>query len=108
MSRSRRKTPVFGTATKATERRDKQLWHRRWRARERTAWARTLREGQADHVPVDYREVSDVWTMDKDGHFYWSRARRWKAAQQLAEGGGGDPERQRRLTVRRFLRWMAK
>lgn len=32
MSRSRRKTPMFGYTTATSEAEDKRIWHKRWRA----------------------------------------------------------------------------
>jgi hypothetical protein len=55
MSRSRRKTPIAGYTTFRSEREDKELWHRRWPTRERTAlssaWARIAEEAG---FPADY------------------------------------------------------
>jgi hypothetical protein len=59
--RSRRKTPVVGITTASTEKRGKQLAHRRLRARER----QDLQRGGEENPRL--REVSDPWTMDKDG-----------------------------------------
>ena len=60
MSRSYRKTPITGRTTARSERLAKRMAHRRRRCAERSY----VRD-------VDIREVSDVWTMPKDGHKYW-------------------------------------
>ncbi len=74
MSRSYRKTPITGITTAASEKRDKQLANRRLRRRVKQA----LRgEPEAQVLPLK-REVSDVWTMDKDG-------KRWFDAGRFAE-----------------------
>jgi len=61
VTRSHRKTPVIGILTADTEKRDKQLAHRRLRARER----QDLHRGGEENPRL--REVSDPWNMDKDG-----------------------------------------
>jgi hypothetical protein len=68
MSRSRRKTPIFGMTTAETEKRDKRIANRRLRAHERVAMA-----SGAEIVP-GIRDVSSVWTFDKDGKRYWRGA----------------------------------
>ena len=61
MARSRRHTPVFGITTAVTEKRDKQMAHRRLRVAERL----DLDTGGEGNPRL--REVSDPWLMDKDG-----------------------------------------
>jgi hypothetical protein len=70
MSRSRRKTPIFGNTTATSEAEDKRLWHKRLRAKFRDR----LKAGPDDPIPIDYREVSDPWCMSKDGRHYWKNA----------------------------------
>lgn len=70
MSRSRRKTPIFGITTAPSESEDKRLWHKRLRAKSRDQ----LKAGPDDPIPVDHREVSDPWGMAKDGRRYWKNA----------------------------------
>ena len=70
MSRSRRKTPIFGITTATSEAEDKRLWHKRLRAKTRDQ----LKAGPEDPIPVDHREVSDPWGMAKDGRRYWKNA----------------------------------
>jgi len=61
MSRSYRKTPVHGNCVCSSEKKDKQLNHRR----ERQAVRQALHHDK--EVMPDYREVSNRWTMGKDG-----------------------------------------
>jgi hypothetical protein len=63
MSRSRRNTPIRGVCAD-TEKKDKRLANRRLRA--------ALRQMPADDDALEplKREVSNVWTMDKDGKMY--------------------------------------
>jgi len=61
VTRSHRKTPVVGILIADSEKRDKQLAHRRLRARERQDLDRDGEENPR------LREVSDPWRMEKDG-----------------------------------------
>ena len=70
MSRSRRKTPIFGITTATSEAEDKRLWHKRLRAKTRDQ----LKADPDDPIPVDHREVSDPWGMSKDGRRYHKKA----------------------------------
>jgi len=60
MSRSRRRSPVFGVCADS-DKADKRVARQRWRAVTRAAVNRG-----ADVIPT-LREVSDVWDMAKDG-----------------------------------------
>ena len=69
MSRSKRKTPVFGHTKSDSEKQDKRLANRRLRRCVKTAIT-----ADKEDVPK-LREVSDVWSMDKDGKSYWKDAK---------------------------------
>jgi hypothetical protein len=74
MSRSYRQTPIRGLTTAASEKRDKQLANQRLRR----VMKQVLKdEPEAQVLPLK-REVSNVWTMDKDG-------KRWFDASKSAE-----------------------
>ena len=69
MTRSRKNNPVTAHTTAHSEKADKKRAHRARRAKERS-------QGRK----VDLREVSDPWTMAKDGRVYWPEggARVWR------------------------------
>jgi hypothetical protein len=69
MSRSVRKTPIFGNAAGVSEKQDKRLWHQRWRAMARTRLA-SVSDLEAYSDP-DRRAASNPWGMAKDGKAYW-------------------------------------
>ncbi len=71
MSRSRRKQPIMGITTCRSERQDKQTWHQRWRARERTALTSAKHDDLDGYLPLLEKQVSNVWDMGKDGKQYW-------------------------------------
>lgn len=67
MSRSKRKTPIYGICG-GSEKEDKRIWHRRFRRKEKVA----LSKQHDEHISTDHREVSNPWSMSKDGKMYWS------------------------------------
>lgn len=67
MSKSFRKTPIFGMCN-GSEKRDKRRANRRLRGR-----VKVQVQHDAEVLPV-LREVSNVWTFQKDGKTYWSSA----------------------------------
>lgn len=67
MSRSRRKTPIFGITTAESDKNFKRREHRR----ERTAVRDSLATG-AD-IP-DSRAFGNPWASEKDGKRYWRAA----------------------------------
>jgi hypothetical protein len=68
MARSRRKTPIFGIACAKSEKLDKRIANRRFRANEKEA----LRRGR--ELPTKAHHVSDVWSFSKDGKRYREEA----------------------------------
>ncbi len=106
MSRSRRKTPIFGHTSARSEADDKRLWHKRWRSRERDQLA--VLEPDADPLPVHRQAVSSPWSMAKDGkHWFDPRLQREMAELIAARRSQLGPERQA-LQVRLLARWRAK
>jgi len=73
MSRSLRKTPIFGHTTARSEAEDKRLWHKRWRASERDQLAKI--GADTDHVTVHLNAVSSTWDMAKDGKAWFGPSR---------------------------------
>jgi hypothetical protein len=73
MSRSRRKTPVLGITTAKSEKQDKRIANRKLRraVKQRLGY-------DPDGVLPALREVSNVWSMDKDGKVRYFRSE-WEA-----------------------------
>jgi len=69
MSRSRRKTPIYGISTATSEKEGKRIWHKRMRTCERDR-LRTLVDPEA-HLTTLVPEVSNCWSMEKDGRQWW-------------------------------------
>jgi hypothetical protein len=108
MSRSHRKTPIFGHTTCRSERSDKKLWHQRWRSRERTVLTSLSPEGLSAHQPLLENQVSNVWWMGKDGRSYWSTTRQVATAKSAAEYKGRSPQERSSLKKRLLHKWMGK
>jgi hypothetical protein len=68
VSKSRRKTPIFGNAVAESEKKDKRIWNKKFRRLSRQK-IRRLQE-----PPSDIREVTQVWLGEKDGKHYWAGA----------------------------------
>jgi hypothetical protein len=72
MSRSRRKTPITGVTTCRSERLDKIIWHRRFRARQRTIMRSFAPDVWDDKLPWKAAQIVNIWSMGKDGHIFYS------------------------------------
>ena len=68
MARSRRKTPITGRTTAESEKDDKAASHRRLRRVTKQAIHGELETT----LPVD-RELTNTWSMSKDGKFYFDQ-----------------------------------
>lgn len=67
MSRSRKRTPIGGIAVGRSEKHEKRLANRKARRHARVALAADSDRDVLPHL----REVSNVWTMAKDGKRYF-------------------------------------
>lgn len=108
MSRSTRKTPIMGWTTCRSERDDKQIWHRRWRAHQRTALASTPLDDEDGTLPESVKQLSDVWCMGKDGHLYWSADRQKRMARLFARRQGRGRKERKALETRLRHKLMGK
>jgi len=68
MSRSYKKTPIFGHTTCKSEKEDKRINNRTFRSREREL----INMERYDDCPIKMNEVRSVWSMGKDGKSYWN------------------------------------
>lgn len=66
MSRSIRKNPIFGITTAKSEKFDKRKYNR--------AFRRVSKEKIKKGIlaPISVKEVTNIWTMSKDGKRYYS------------------------------------
>jgi hypothetical protein len=107
MSRSRRKTPIFGLTNSRSEKQDKKIWHGRLRAQERTALT-TDPAKAGEKVLPEVRDASNPWSMDKDGRCWWSLDRQAQHAERAANRQGRTRKEREALKARLQHRWMAK
>jgi hypothetical protein len=70
MARSKRRTPIFGMTTQESEKNDKRRANRRLRRRVREVVSGAV----APETLPALREVSNPWSMAKDGRSYWKDA----------------------------------
>ncbi len=82
MSRSRRKTPIFGYTTARSEADDKRLWHKRWRVSERDQLATV--GADTDYVAVHRNAISSTWNMAKDGKAWFDPSRQLEISERIA------------------------
>lgn len=68
MSRSSRKTSICGITTAVSEKLDKRRGNRKARRANRVCLAKGAE-------PIQTREVSDVWSMAKDGKHFFSQTK---------------------------------
>lgn len=106
MSRSRRKTPIFGHTTARSEADDKRLWHKRWRSRERDQLASLGPDG--DPLPVHRQAVSSTWDMAKDGKHWFDPSRQCEVAERIAARRSKLKLECKALQARLLARWRAK
>ena len=68
MSRSVRKTKIFGITTALSEKQDKRLWNRKFRK-----VCKTLIRLEKE-APVNINSVTNIWSGAKDGRRYYRNA----------------------------------
>ena len=68
MSRSVKKTPIFGHTTAASEKQDKQRWNRAFRR-----VCKILVQKQ-EETPIKISAITEIWSGNKDGKTYWRGA----------------------------------
>jgi len=108
MSRSQRKTPIFGYTKCNSERADKQSWHRRLRSQERSKLANASEEALGAHLSPVEDEIVNVWAMGKDGRQYWPTGNQAITAQRIANQRGGTATERASLKKRLLRKWMSK
>lgn len=108
MSRSVRKKPIMGWTTCRSEKDDKRIWHRRWRAHERTGLTSTPLDDEDSGLPVSVNQLSNVWDMEKDGRQYWPLDKQKKTARRHARRIGHGRKERKALEARLLHKFMGK
>ena len=73
MGKSRKKTPIFGICG-GSEKGDKRIANRKFRRITKDK----ISHNQIDKLPYDMNEIVNVWSMSKDGKYYWKKGLVWK------------------------------
>ena len=79
-----------------------------WRTHERTALASASPEALCAHLPLLENQVSNVWSMGKDGRSYWPIKRQAATADRIANHKGRNPQERASLKKRLLRKWMSK
>jgi hypothetical protein len=115
MSRSKRHTPIMGHSCAESEKKDKILWHKKWRRKERQNIQKTKKGDLEGHRTILFTEVSDPWSMDKDGKSYFPPEKQVKRAKEFLDGlhknvrfGGGKRYHFTDAYKRIIHKWMGK
>lgn len=89
MSRSYRKTPIFGITTAESEKEDKKLWHKSFRTKAKNQLKeKTLRndiEELDTIIDVHEYDVSNSFAMDKEVKKYYPKYRQVFHAKKIAD-----------------------
>lgn len=74
MSRSYRKTTIFGNTTSVSEKSAKKIWHRMYRVNNKQNIKRAIvNDSFDDMVDIRPEEILNVYLLPKDGKQYWSK-----------------------------------
>lgn len=106
MSRSFRKTPIFGHTSARSEAADKRTWHKRWRTQERDLL--TTLPADHEHCTTLRNAVSHSWQMAKDGKSWFGPTRQQKMAERIAAHQASSPLHKGKLVKRILAKWRAK
>jgi hypothetical protein len=108
MSRSNRKTPIFGMINCKSEKKDKKIWHSRWRCHERINITQISFSNLDSYQTVLKNQISSTWDMGKDGRQYWTYESQKRIAHMLARKLTQSP-REIKKTKERFIhKWNSK
>ena len=106
MSRSRRKTPIFGHTTACSEADDKRLWHKLWRKSERDQLAKVGVD--TDHVTVHRNAASSTWGMAKDGKTWFDPSHQREISERIAARRARLLPERKALQARLLAKWRSK
>ena len=65
-------------------------------------------EALCAHLPLLENQVSNVWSMGKDGRSYWPIKRQAATADRIANHKGRNPQERASLKKRLLRKWMSK
>ncbi len=106
MSRSRRKTPIFGITSARSEADDKREWHKRWRSRQRDQ-INSLGPDD-DPLLVQRYAVSSAWLMSKDGKSWFAPHEQREMADAISQYKAKNKTEQEAIRKRLLAKWRSK
>ncbi|MDR1166815.1 MAG: hypothetical protein LBO66_13275 [Deltaproteobacteria bacterium] len=107
MSRGVRKSHLGVSACRG-EKRDKQIWRKRWRRRERVALTCEPVETLENHLASAEKEVVKVRSMGKESRQRWPLHRQAMSAKESADHQGRGPQERSALRKRFPRKWMGE
>jgi hypothetical protein len=106
VSRSTRKTPIFGISNAASEALDKRIWHKRLRSQERDQLSKVGPD--TDHVSIHQNAVSNIASMAKDGRQWFGLNRQAVMAVKIAARRETSLPQRKSLQARLLAKWRSK
>lgn len=98
----------MGYTTCKSERQDKKQWHGVFRTREKAILKSTSHDDLDAHLSLHPNQVSNAWSMGKDGRQYFPIKNQADMAGIIAERKGTTPQEKKALKKRLLRRWMGK
>lgn len=106
MSRSIKNKYFSSYACCNSEKKDKKIWHKVFRRKEKQKISSSI--DLDEHVTTHYREVSNPWSMGKDGKRRFSKSDLLISIKRVAKGFYKN-EKERIANERKmFYRWIGK
>ena len=73
MSKSRKKTPIFGHCS-GSEKEDKRIANRMFRRISKNK----IQSEKFEQLPVNMNQILSLWEMSKDGKYCWKEGLNWE------------------------------
>ena len=108
MSRSTRKTPIYGMTNCKSEKQDKKIWNSRWRCHERVAIGQISLSELDSYQTILKNQISSTWDMGKDGRQYWTHESQNRIANMLATRLTKSPGEIKKIKERLLHKWNSK
>lgn len=105
MSRSIKKKYFLAHACCQSEKKDKKIWHKVFRKKEKQKIGSSDLE---EHITTHHREVSNPWTMGKDGKRRYSKGYLLSSIKGIAKSFYKNKKERIASESKMFYRWVGK
>ena len=105
MSRSIKNKSFLAHACCQSEKKDKKLWHKVFRKKEKTNLSNNDLE---NYVTTHHKEVSNPWIMGKDGKSYYSQNHLLTTIKKFTEQRYKNKKERMAVAKKMFYRWIGK